>query len=40
MIEYVYSSFTDTCFSSYLGRTTKIFSLMQKVLLSSTLQIG
>jgi hypothetical protein len=32
MIKYVYSSFVDIYFSFYHGRTTKIFSLMHRIL--------
>jgi hypothetical protein len=38
MIKYAYSSFANTYFSFYHGRTTKTLSLMQQVLASSTLE--
>jgi hypothetical protein len=40
MIKYAYSSFVDTYFSFYRGRTMKMISLMCKVLASSTLDRG
>jgi hypothetical protein len=40
MIKYAYSSFTDTYFSFYRDRTTKMLSLMGKVIPSSTLERG
>jgi hypothetical protein len=38
MIKYAYSSFVDTYFSFYRGRTIKILLLMCKVLASSILE--
>jgi hypothetical protein len=40
MIKYAYSYFANTYFSFYRGRTTKMLSLMRKVLASSTLERG
>jgi hypothetical protein len=40
MIKYAYSYFANAYFSFYRGRTTKMLSLMQQVLASSTLERG
>jgi hypothetical protein len=40
MIKYAYSSFANTYFSFYRGKTTKTLSLTQQVLASSTLEGG
>jgi hypothetical protein len=38
MIKYAYSSFTDTYFLFYRGRTIKMLLLMRKILASITLE--
>jgi hypothetical protein len=40
MIKYAYSSFANTYFPFYHGKTTKMFSLTCKVLALSTLERG
>jgi hypothetical protein len=40
MIKYAYLSFIDTYFLFYRGKTTKMLSLMRKVLALTTLERG